>query len=58
MPSGGDPKCLIFGSFDQAKERTKKNNAVRLKIQKILIGLWPFAFSFSLMKKKQKIKNG
>jgi len=48
MPTGGDPKCLIFGSFDQAKKRTKKNNAVRLKVQKILIGLWPFAFSFSL----------
>jgi len=25
MPPGGDPAFLIFGSFDQAKERTKKN---------------------------------
>jgi len=32
MPPGGDPKCLIFGSFDQAKKR-KEKNAVRLKIQ-------------------------
>jgi len=24
MPPGGDPAFLIFGSFDQAKERTKK----------------------------------
>jgi len=26
MPLGGDPKCLIFGSFDQAKERTRKTS--------------------------------
>jgi len=25
MPPRGDPAFLIFGSFDQAKERTKKN---------------------------------
>ena len=25
MPPGGDPAFLIFGSFDQAKERTRKN---------------------------------
>jgi len=25
MPPGGDPKCLIFGSFDQAKERTRES---------------------------------
>jgi hypothetical protein len=25
MPAGGDPAFLIFGSFDQAKERTREN---------------------------------
>jgi len=25
MPPGGDPAFLIFGSFDQAKERTRKS---------------------------------
>ncbi len=28
MPPGGDPAFLIFGSFDQTKERTKKNKFV------------------------------
>jgi len=26
MPPGGDPAFLIFGSFDQAKERTRKTS--------------------------------
>jgi len=29
MPPGGDPAFLIFGSFDQAKERTRENKAAR-----------------------------
>jgi len=28
MPRGADPAFLIFGSFDQAKERTKENQLI------------------------------
>ena len=30
MPPGGDPAFLIFGSFDQAKERTKKTDLMKI----------------------------
>jgi len=30
MPPGGDPAFLIFGSFDQAKERTRENNSINI----------------------------
>jgi len=33
MPPGGDPAFLIFGSFDQAKERTRKTNTSFIDIK-------------------------
>ncbi len=53
MPRGADPNCLIFGPFDQAKERTRENKAARHNTN-FLIGSSPSYLFFFLDEKEPK----